>query len=138
LGDTNDRHDVQMDWPTVAPLGDTLGVPTTNGVDDRWVKAFEVVLDEHRRRVNHPNWGGIDFDRGSGDNGAHFVVFVRKITPAAKADELRQTVDRLVQNANAVAKVGTHVYELARELREPAPEESRESAPPPPTVEQPA
>jgi hypothetical protein len=122
---------VQIDWPRVAPLGDTLAVTTNDGVDDKWAKAFEVVLEEHRRRVTHPNWGGIDFDRGSGENGAHFVVFVRKISPAANAGELRETVDRLVQNANAVARVGTHVYELARELRQPHTAGVRESTPPP-------
>ena len=39
-----------VDWLTVVPLGDTLRVRTEPGVDDRWAKAFEVVLHEQQHR----------------------------------------------------------------------------------------
>jgi hypothetical protein len=137
LSKSNDRYDVQVNWQTAVPLGDTLAVSANDGFDDRWVKAFEVVLDEHVRRVAHPEWGRIDFDHVSDENGARFIVYVKKIAPQATAAELRRTLDHVVGNANRVAMVGTHVYELARELREAQNATARESAPPPP-VEAPA
>jgi hypothetical protein len=131
---TNHNYDVQVDWPTVVPLGDTLAVSTGDGFDDRWAKAFEVVIEEHMRRIAHPDWSRIDFDHTSDDNGRRFVVYVRKITPEARASDLRRTVDELVKRANTVAKVGPHVYELARELREPAAVTPRPSSTPPPEL----
>jgi hypothetical protein len=131
VSDSNDRYDVRADWTTVAPLGDTLGVKTSPGFDDRWAKSFEVVLDEHERRTSRSEWGGIDFDHVSDGEDPHFVIYVRKILPGATAFELRRTLDELVRTANQVAQTGPHVYELARELREQG-ATSKQSAPPPP------
>ena len=47
---TKAKYDVQVDWTTVIPVGDTLTVRTVGRVDDRWAKAFEVVLHEHQHR----------------------------------------------------------------------------------------
>src|SRR5262249_45728345 len=90
----------------------------------------EVVLDEHERQATDRNWGAIDFEYDSTED-PRFVVLVKRIRPPAQAAELRQTVDELARAANAVARVGSHVYELARQLREPYPTGARESAPPP-------
>jgi hypothetical protein len=127
----SDRYDVQVDWHTVVPLGDTLAIRTHDGFDDRWVEALEVVLDEHER-VAHSRWGAIDFDYSSGENDVKFALFVRQIEPGVQSFELRRTIDDLVRAANTVAQVGTHVYELARELRQPEPAGPRPSTPPPP------
>jgi hypothetical protein len=122
------RYGVQVDWTTVVPVGDTLAVNATEGFDDRWVKAFEVVLDEHEREDTEWHWGEIDFEYASGDQSL-FVLFVKRIRPEAKSFELRRTVDGLVRSSNTVAQVGTHVYELAQELRGPV--NGNESTPPP-------
>jgi hypothetical protein len=127
----NDRYEVRVDWATVVPLGDTLSIRLVDGVDERWVEALEVVLDEHQRQASDPKWGGFDFEYDSGANGANFALFVKEIRPGAGAVEVRRTVTELVKSANSVALVGTHVYELARELRGEPEEGSRESTPPP-------
>jgi hypothetical protein len=132
VSDSNDSYDVQVDWTTVAPMGDTLAISTTDGLDDRWVEAFEVVLDEHERQSNDRQWSEIDFKHTSDEKDVEFVVLVREIEPGAQAFELRRTIDDLVKAANIVAQVGTHVYELARELRQPEPATSRSSSVPPP------
>jgi hypothetical protein len=131
---SNETYNVQVNWPTVVPLGDTLSIHTHDGFDDRWVEAFEVVVDEHERQETDTKWRGIDFDYSSGENEVKFVLFVKGIEPGVTSFELRRTVDDLVMAANAVAQVGTHVYELARELRQPVPVEPaapRGSTPPP-------
>jgi hypothetical protein len=127
---SNDNYDVRVDWPTVVPVGDTLAISALDGFDDRWAEAFEVVLDEHERQAPDRQWGEIDFEY-AGDEHAKFVLLVRQIRAQAKSLELRRTIDDLVDATNTVAQVGTHVYELARELREPQPETLRESTPPP-------
>jgi hypothetical protein len=124
------KYEVRPDWATVVPLGDTLAVSATDGFDDRWVEAFEVVLDEHERQATDRSWGPIDFEYDSGEE-QKLVLLVKRVQPQAQAPELRQTIDELVRAANTVAKVGTHVYELARELRGPQPAGVRESTPPP-------
>jgi hypothetical protein len=141
VSESNDRHDVQVDWRTAVPMGDTLAVRTGDGVDDRWVEAFEVVVDEHDRQASDQKWNEIDFEYASGDS-PKFVIFVREIEPGAQSFELRRTVEELVNSANAVARVGTHVYEIARELRQPpAPpataedEAPREGSVPPPSFD---
>jgi hypothetical protein len=131
VSDSNDKYDVRVDWTTVVPLGDTLAVSTDEGFDDRWVEAFEVVLDEHERQAKDREWSGIDFEYAS-DEEVKFVLFVKEIEPGARSFELRRSIDDLVKAANTVAQVGTHVYELARELRQPQSETSRASIPPPP------
>ena len=131
MTDGNDRYDVQVDWPTVVPLGDMLAVNTEDGFDDRWVEAFEVVLGEHECRATGRKWSGIDFECTSGDEDGALVLYVRGIEPGAQSSELRRTVDYLVQAANEVAQVGTHVYHLARELRQVEPAGPRPSVPPP-------
>jgi hypothetical protein len=136
VSEAKSSYDVQVDWPTVVPLGDTLAVKTNEGFDDKWVKAFEVVLDEHQRRAPTPQWDGIDFDYASNGKETRFALFVRKVAPGAKAPELRRTLDELVKTANRVALVGPHVYELARELREPdAGVTPRQGSAPPPAAE---
>jgi hypothetical protein len=130
MSETIDRYDVQVDWPTVAPLGDTLAVSTAGGFDDRWVEAFEVVLGEHEHQAAARKWRRIDFER-AGDEDNVLDLYVRGIEPDAQAPELRRTVDDLVRAANDVARVGTHVYHLARELRQVEPEGPRGSVPPP-------
>jgi hypothetical protein len=130
VSDSNDKYAVRVDWTTVVPLGDTLAVSTDEGFDDRWVEAFEVVLDEHEREANDRKWSGIDFDYASEEE-ARFVLFMREIEPEARSVELRRTMDDLMKAANTVAQVGTHVYELARELREPEPATTQVSTPPP-------
>ena len=125
-------HDAQVDWQTVVPLGDTLCVRTGGAVDDGWAKAFEVVLHEHQHRTKPREWGRIDFEYGSGNKKAPLVLYVRAIKPGARSADLRRTLDGLVRVANTVAQVGPHVYELARELREPPAESPRQSTPPPP------
>ena len=130
MSDSNDKYAVRVDWTTVVPLGDTLAVNTDEGFDDRWVEAFEVVLDEHERQANDRKWSGIDFDCASDEEG-RFVLFMREIDPEARSVELRRTMDDLMKAANTVAQVGTHVYELARELREPEPATPQVSTPPP-------
>jgi hypothetical protein len=130
MSDTNDTYGMQVDWQTVVPQGDTLAIGTDGGFDARWIEAFEVVLDEPERQPSERPWRGIDF-RHRSDEEAEFVLFVRGIGPEARPFELRRTIDDLVEAANTVAQVGTHVYELARELREPESPGSRESIPPP-------
>ena len=130
MSDSNHRYDVQAHWPTVVPLGDTLVISTNGGVDERWVEALEVVLDEHERRASDRKWSRIDFEDPS-DEQAKLVLYVRKIKPEARSFELRRTIDELVKAANTVAQVGTHVYELARELRELESATPRQSTPPP-------
>ncbi len=132
----SNRYHVKVDWPTVAPHGDTLTVNTKGGFDDRWTKAFEVVLDEHQRRVTDRQWAKIEFQSASGEQPVEFVLSVQKILPGARSLDLRRTLDDLVSAANAVAQVGTHVYELARELREQhEPQAARpERSTPPPAV----
>jgi hypothetical protein len=129
--------EVQVDWQTVVPLGDTLCVRTDTAVDAGWAKAFEVVLHEHQHRTPHREWGRIDFEYGSGDKqAAHLVLYVRAIKPGARSLDLRRTLDGIVKVSNTVAQVGPHVYELAHELREPpAPAGPRQSTPPPPPGE---
>jgi len=131
VSDRNQQYDVQAQWPTVAPLGDTLAIATDGGVDARWVEAFEVVLDEHERRPSDRKWGRIEFEDPS-DEQAELVLYVRRIRPEARSFELRRTIDELLNAANTVAQVGTHVYELARELRELESATSGPSTPPPP------
>jgi hypothetical protein len=131
LNDNNDNYDVQVDWTTVVPIGDTLAISTGDGSDDRWVRAFEVVLDDHERQATDQQWGRIDFEDAYAENGGRFVLFVRQIEPGAQAFELRWTINEIVKSANTVAQVGTHVYELARELREPE-QETRDGSIPPP------
>jgi hypothetical protein len=121
VSDSNDKYDVHVDWTTVVPLGDTLAIRARDGFDDRWIEAFEVVLDEHERQAIDQSWNGIDFEYASDEKNVNFVLFVREIEPGARSFELRRTVDDLVRAANAVARVGTHVYDLARELRQPQP-----------------
>jgi hypothetical protein len=128
---TNDTYDVKADWPAVVPMGDALAIGTDGGFDDRWVEAFEVVLDEHERQATDRKWSAIDFEYGSGEQEAKLVLFVREIEPAVRAPEVRRTIDDLVGAANTVAQVGTHVYELARELRQPRPATPPTSTPPP-------
>ena len=130
MSDSNHQYDVRALWPRVVPLGDTLAINTDGDFDSRWVEAFEVVLDEHERRAVDRKWSGIDFE-DRGDEQAELVLYVKRINPEAKAFEVRRTVDELLKAANAVALVGTHVYELARELREPESATPRSSAPPP-------
>jgi hypothetical protein len=132
VSDSNDRYDVQVDWPTVVPLGDTLAISTADSFDDRWVEAFEVVLDEHERQATDRRWSGIDFEHASDGKDVKFVLFVREIDPGTRSSELRRTIDDLVEAANTVGRVGTHVYEIARELRQPEPASQRPSMPPPP------
>jgi hypothetical protein len=131
MSERNDSYDVKVDWPTVVPLGDTLAIRAGDGFDDRWAKAFDVVLDDHQHRTSHPEWGKIDFDYASNQEETRFVLYVRSIRQEAKATELRRTLDDLVKTANTVAHVGPHVYELARELREPPATGPRQSSPPP-------
>jgi hypothetical protein len=132
MSETNDNYDVQVDWPTVVPLGDALAVSAGDGFDDRWAEAFEVVLDEHERCASDQGWSGIEFEYTRGEAGAKFVLLVREIEPGARSFELRGTIDELVRCTNTVADVGTHVYELARELRQPEPAAPPASMPPPP------
>jgi hypothetical protein len=131
VSDRNQQYDVQAQWPTVVPLGDTLAISTDGGVDARWVEAFEVVLDEHERGPSDRKWGRIDFEDPS-DGQDELVLYVRRISPEARSFELRRTIDELLKAANTVAQVGTHVYELARELRELESATPRPSTPPPP------
>jgi hypothetical protein len=126
----NRNYEVQMDWPSVTPVGDSLAVKTGDGFDARWVRAFDVVLEEQQRRAPNPKWGGIDFHFD--ENESRFAVYVRKIDSGAKAADVRRILDDLVDTANQVARVGPHVYELARELREPISTVPGGSAPPPP------
>jgi hypothetical protein len=126
----DNTYEVRLDWATVVPRGDALAVSATDGFDDQWVEAFEVVLDEHERQATDRDWGAIDFEYDSGEE-SKFVVLVKRIRPPAQAAELRQTVDELARAANTVARVGGHVYELARELRQPYSTADRESTPPP-------
>jgi hypothetical protein len=127
---SDSRYDVQVDWPSVVPLGDTLSVSADGGFDDRWIDAFKVVLSEHARKAGGQRWRRIDYQQ-AGDEDSKLTLFVRQIQPDAGAFEIRRTVDGLVDAANTVAQVGTHVYELARELRQTDPEGERESVPPP-------
>jgi hypothetical protein len=130
------NYQVQVDWASVIPLGDTLSARTDGRVDDRWAKAFEVVLHEHQHRFVPREWGRIDFEYVTAEKQAHVVLYVRAIQPGARSNDLRRTLDNLVKVACTVAQVGPHVYELARELREPpaaaAAGARGESTPPPP------
>jgi hypothetical protein len=123
-----DTCDVRVDWQTAVAIGDTLAVSTDDGFDEGWVEAFRVVLDEHEREAAARSWSEIDFDYA--DEGA-FRLLVREIEPEAGPSELRQALEGVVEAANRAARVGTHVYDLARELRRPQPEAQRESVPPP-------
>jgi hypothetical protein len=123
------RYHVEIDWSTVVPHGDMLAVRTGSGFDERWAKAFQVVRDEHQLRSNGAEWGSIDFEHSPGAH-AVFVVYVRDIKPKAQAFEVRRTVNDLVMAANTVAQIGTHVYELADELRG-GQADGRPSTPPP-------
>jgi hypothetical protein len=124
------RYEVRVDWATVVPRGDTLEVHAVNGVDERWVEALEVVLDEHQRQVSGEQWGKFDFEIEPPEEGTSFVLYINEIKPGVQSIQVRQTVNEIVKSANAVAQVGTHVYDLARELRGQT-EGSRESTPPP-------
>jgi hypothetical protein len=124
------RYEVRVDWATVVPRGDTLEVNAVNGVDESWVEALEVVLDEHQRQVSGQQWGKFDFEYEPGEKAAEFVLYIKEIKPGVQSVQVRQTVNDLVKSANSVAQVGTHVYDLARELRG-QPDDSRESTPPP-------
>jgi hypothetical protein len=124
------RYEVRVDWATVAPRGDTLEVNAVNGVDERWVEALEVVLDEHQHQISGRQWCKFDFDYEPGEKGTDFVLYIKGIEPGVQSIQVRQTVNELVKSANSVAQVGTHVYDLARELRG-EPDGSRESTPPP-------
>lgn len=125
----SDTYDARVDWQTAVAFGDTLAVGMDDGCDDRWIEAFQVVLHEHEHRTTAQSWSEIDFDHVAG--GAELRVLVREIAPDAGAAELRQAVEEVVEAANRAARVGTHVYDLARELRRPEPEGPRESIPPP-------
>ena len=131
MSKTSDTYDVKADWSAVVPVGDTLAIVTEGEFDDRWVEAFEVVLDEHQRQATDRQWSGIDFEYASGEKEGKLFLFVREIEPAVRAFEVRRTIDDLVKAANTVAQVGTHVYELARELRQPRPATPPTSTPPP-------
>ncbi len=131
---TKAKYDVQVDWSTVVPVGDTLSVQTAGRVDDRWAKAFEVVLHEHQHRTAPREWGRIDFEYASGERQPHMALYVRAIKAEARSVDLRRTLDGVVSISNSVAQVGPHVYELARELREPPAAPSTESTPPPGAV----
>lgn len=134
VSDSKDMYDVQVDWPGVVPLGDTLAISAHDGFDERWVEAFEVVLDEHERQAIGEQWGGIGFEYASDEENVKFVVYVREIEPGVQSFELHRTVDDLVKAANTVARLGTHVYQLAHELRQVGQDESpatRASVPPP-------
>jgi hypothetical protein len=131
VSDGNGRYDVQVDWSTVTPLGDTLAVKAQDGFDDQWVQAFEVVLDEHERPAPGRRWTGIDFEYVGDEPNRRLVVLVRGIAPEARAVDVRRAVDNVVEATNTVARVGTHVYEIARELRQPEPGSGRGSVPPP-------
>jgi hypothetical protein len=131
VSENNRTYDVQVDWPTVVPLGDTLAVSTGNGFDDQWAQAFDVVLREQESRPGDRGWRRIDFEHGSDAYGATFDIFVRAVDPGTESAEVRRAVEELVRSANTVARVGTHVYELARELRQTEPEGPRVSTPPP-------
>jgi hypothetical protein len=124
------RYAVRVDWGTVVPRGDTLEVNAVNGIDERWVEALEVVLDEHQRQFSGQQWGKFDFEYEPGETGTDFVLYIKEIEPGVQSVQIRQTVNDLVKSANSVAQVGTHVYDLARELRG-QPDGSRESTPPP-------
>jgi hypothetical protein len=128
------KYEATVDWTTVIPVGDTLSVLTAGPVDDRWAKAFEVVLHEHQHRTAPREWGRVDFEYAAGEREPHMVLYVRAIKPEARSVDLRRTLDGVVSVANSVAQVGPHVYELARELREPAVPDSKESTPPPPAL----
>jgi hypothetical protein len=93
------------------------------------------VLDEHERQPTDRKWSGIDFQYASEEADAEFVLLVREIEPGTQSFELRRAVDDLVEAANTVARVGTHVYELARELRQASPAAPRSSSVPPPTFD---
>jgi hypothetical protein len=130
------KYEAHIDWATVIPVGDTLSVLTAGRVDDRWAKAFEVVLHEHQHRTAPREWGRIDFEYAAGEREPHLVIYVRAIKPEARSVDLRRTLDGVVSVANSVAQVGPHVYELARELREPpGVNASKESTPPPPALQ---
>jgi hypothetical protein len=132
---TKPNYQVQVDWPSVVPLGDTLSVKTDGRIDDRWAKAFEVVLHEHQHRFVPREWGRIEFEYVTSTKPPHLMLYVRAIQPGARSNDLRRTLDHLVKITSTVAEVGPHVYELARELREPpaaAASPRGESTPPPP------
>jgi len=126
----NDTYDARVDWQTAVAIGDTLAVGMHDDFDDRWIEAFRIVLDEHERRDGASGWGEIDFDYAAGEGALR--VLVREVEPETGASELREAVEDVVQAANRAARVGTHVYDLARELRRPQPEAPRGSVPPPP------
>jgi hypothetical protein len=128
------KYETHIDWASVIPVGDTLSVVTGGRVDDRWAKAFEVVLHEHQHRTKPRDWGRIDFEYAAGEREPHVAIYVRAIKSEARSVDLRRTLDGVTSVANSVAQVGPHVYELARELREPQVPDSKESTPPPATL----
>jgi hypothetical protein len=129
MSHSSDSCDVRIDWQTAAAAGDTLAIGTDDGVDDRWIEAFRVVLDEHERQAGGVTWGEIDFDYAADESALRLLV--REVQPQTRAFELREAVEDVVEAANRAARVGTHVYDLARELRRPDPETPRGSVPPP-------
>jgi hypothetical protein len=144
MSEHSKRYHVEVDWSSVVPLGDSLGMRTGGGFDDRWVRAFQVVRDDHQLRSSGANWGAIDFEHRPGTH-ADFILYVRQINPEAQSFELRRTMNDLVKAANIVAQVGTHVYDLAGELRgaqatqptDTNETSSGESSTPPPARERP-
>ncbi len=129
MSERNDSYDVQVDWATVVPDGDALAIRTHDGFDDRWVEALGLVLDEHQRNAADRQWSAIDLDYASQEAG--LVLFVRRIEPGARSADLRRTVEDLVKATNTAANIGTHVYALAHELREPWAASVGSSTPPP-------
>jgi quinol monooxygenase YgiN len=135
MNDGSDSYDVQVDWARVLPLGDTLCVKVDGGIDRRWMEAFAVVLGEYTRQTTDQEWGTIDFEYASDEDEPRCVLFMRHIQPEAGSAEVRRTLDDLVDGANTVAEVGTHVYELARELREAPAAATPQGSVPPPTFD---
>jgi len=87
------------------------------------------VLDEHERQAGAATWGEIDFDYAADDGALRLLV--HEIQPRTGVSELREAVEDVVEAANRAARVGTHVYDLACELRRSQPETPRGSVPPP-------
>ena len=129
MSHSSDSCDVRIDWQTTVATGDTLAIGSDDGVDDRWIEAFRVVLDEHERQAGAVTWGEIDFDYAAHDGALRLLV--HEIQPQTGVSELREAVEDVVEAANRAARVGTHVYDLARELRRSHPETPRGSVPPP-------
>ena len=126
------KYDVVVEWTTVVPIGDTLSVRTGGRVDDGWAKAVEVVLHEYQHRTAATDWGRVDFEYAKGEREPFMAFYIRAVKPGARSVDLRRMLDGIVSVANTVAQVGPHVYELARELREPPAVDPSQSQPPPP------